>query len=56
MIVSPDYGPMAGLSVAVVNRAAGPAGRSFRALALGFTLAARGWAGSPRSTGPVSGR
>jgi hypothetical protein len=29
------YGPMAGLSVAVVNRAAGPAGRSFRALALG---------------------
>jgi uncharacterized hydrophobic protein (TIGR00271 family) len=40
MIVSPDYGPMAALSVALVNRAAGPAGRSFRALALGFPMAA----------------
>jgi uncharacterized hydrophobic protein (TIGR00271 family) len=40
MIVSPDYGPMAALSVAVVNRAWPPAWRSFRALALGFPLAA----------------
>jgi uncharacterized hydrophobic protein (TIGR00271 family) len=40
MIVSPDYGPMAALSVAVVNRVAGPAGQSFRALALGFPMAA----------------
>jgi uncharacterized hydrophobic protein (TIGR00271 family) len=40
MIVSPDYGPMAALSVAVVNRAWRPARRSFRALALGFPLAA----------------
>jgi uncharacterized hydrophobic protein (TIGR00271 family) len=40
MIVSPDYGPMAALSVALVNRAYGPAWRSFRALALGFPLAA----------------
>jgi uncharacterized hydrophobic protein (TIGR00271 family) len=40
MIVSPDYGPMAALSVAVVNRAWRPAWRSFRALALGFPLAA----------------
>ena len=39
MIVSPDYGPMAGLSVALLNRAYGPAGRSFRALALGFPMA-----------------
>jgi len=31
MIVSPDYGPMAGLSVALVNRAYGPTWRSFRA-------------------------
>jgi hypothetical protein len=36
MIVSPDYGPMAALSVALVNRAYEPAWRSFRALALGF--------------------
>jgi uncharacterized hydrophobic protein (TIGR00271 family) len=36
MIVSPDYGPMAALSVALVNRA----WRSFRALALGFPMAA----------------
>jgi uncharacterized hydrophobic protein (TIGR00271 family) len=40
MIVSPDYGPMAALSVALVNRAWRPARRSFRALALGFPLAA----------------
>jgi uncharacterized hydrophobic protein (TIGR00271 family) len=40
MIVSPDYGPMAALSVALVNRAYGPALRSFRALALGFPMAA----------------
>jgi uncharacterized hydrophobic protein (TIGR00271 family) len=40
MIVSPDYGPMAALSVALVNRAYGPAWRSLRALALGFPLAA----------------
>jgi uncharacterized hydrophobic protein (TIGR00271 family) len=40
MIVSPDYGPMAALSVALVNRAYGQAWRSLRALALGFPLAA----------------
>jgi uncharacterized hydrophobic protein (TIGR00271 family) len=40
MIVSPDCGPMAALSVAVVNRAYGQAWRSFRALALGFPMAA----------------
>ena len=40
MIVSPDYGPMAALSVALINRALGPAWQSFRALALGFPLAA----------------
>jgi uncharacterized hydrophobic protein (TIGR00271 family) len=40
MIVSPDYGPMAALSVALVNRAYGQALRSFRALALGFPMAA----------------
>ena len=40
MIVSPDYGPMAALSVALVNRVAGPAWQSFRALALGFPMAA----------------
>jgi uncharacterized hydrophobic protein (TIGR00271 family) len=40
MIVSPDYGPMAALSVAVVNRAWGPAWRSLRALAVGFPVAA----------------
>jgi uncharacterized hydrophobic protein (TIGR00271 family) len=39
MIVSPDYGPMAALSVALVNRAAGQAWQSFRALALGFPMA-----------------
>jgi hypothetical protein len=47
MIVSPDYGPMAALSVALVNRAYGPAWRSFRALALGFP-----WPPSPRSCSP----
>jgi uncharacterized hydrophobic protein (TIGR00271 family) len=40
MIVSPDYGPMAALSVALVNRAYRQAGRSVRALALGFPIAA----------------
>src|SRR6185437_3017838 len=40
MIVSPDYGPMAALSVALVNRAFGPAWKSLRALALGFPMAA----------------
>lgn len=40
MIVSPDYGPMAALSVALVTRAWRPAWRSFRALALGFPMAA----------------
>jgi uncharacterized hydrophobic protein (TIGR00271 family) len=40
MIVSPDYGPMAALSVALVNRAWRPAWRSLRALVLGFPLAA----------------
>jgi uncharacterized hydrophobic protein (TIGR00271 family) len=40
MIVSPDYGPMAALSVGLVNRAWRPAWQSFRALALGFPLAA----------------
>lgn len=40
MIVSPDYGPMAALSVSLVNRAYGQARRSFRALVLGFPMAA----------------
>jgi uncharacterized hydrophobic protein (TIGR00271 family) len=40
MIVSPDYGPMAALSVALMNRAWRPAWKSFRALALGFPMAA----------------
>ena len=40
MIVSPDYGPMAALSVALMNRAWRPARQSFHALALGFPLAA----------------
>jgi uncharacterized hydrophobic protein (TIGR00271 family) len=40
MIVSPDYGPMAALSVALVNRAYGQAWTSGRALASGFPLAA----------------
>jgi len=40
MIVSPDYGPMAALSIALVNRAYGQAWKSFRALALGFPMAA----------------
>jgi hypothetical protein len=66
MIVSPDYGPMAALSVALVSRAWRPAWRSFRALALGFpmaalaallvTLAARGLVGSRRRTWPGSAR
>jgi hypothetical protein len=42
MIVSPDYGPMAALSVALVNRAWRPAWRSFRALALGYGEPVRG--------------
>jgi len=40
MIVSPDYGPMAALSVALISRAYGRALTSFTALALGFPLAA----------------
>ena len=40
MIVSPDYGPMAALSVALVSRAYEQAWKSFRALALGFPMAA----------------
>jgi uncharacterized hydrophobic protein (TIGR00271 family) len=40
MIVSPDYGPMAALSIALVNRTYGRAWTSFRALAIGFPLAA----------------
>jgi uncharacterized hydrophobic protein (TIGR00271 family) len=40
MIVSPDYGPMAALTVALVNRAYGGAWRPFRALVLGFPMAA----------------
>ena len=40
MIVSPDYGPMAAQSVALVNRAYRQALESFRALAIGFPLAA----------------
>jgi uncharacterized hydrophobic protein (TIGR00271 family) len=40
MIVSPDYGPMAALSVALVNRSWRPAWTSLRALALGFPMAA----------------
>jgi uncharacterized hydrophobic protein (TIGR00271 family) len=40
MIVSPDYGPMAALSVALVTRAYGQAWTSLRALALGFPMAA----------------
>jgi uncharacterized hydrophobic protein (TIGR00271 family) len=40
MIVSPDYGPMAALTVAVVNRTFGRAWKSFRALAIGFPMAA----------------
>jgi uncharacterized hydrophobic protein (TIGR00271 family) len=39
MIVSPDYGPMAALSVALVNRAYRQALRSLAALALGFPMA-----------------
>jgi hypothetical protein len=66
MIVSPDYGPMAALSVALVNRAHGSAVRSFRALALGFpmaalaallvTLAARGLGRIPAPTWPGTAR
>ena len=40
MIVSPDYGPMAALSVAMLNRSSRQAWKSFRALALGFPMAA----------------
>ena len=40
MIVSPDYGPMAALAVALLDRAYGQAWTSFRALALGFPMAA----------------
>jgi uncharacterized hydrophobic protein (TIGR00271 family) len=40
MIVSPDYGPMAALTVALVGRAYRRAGQSFRALSIGFPMAA----------------
>src|SRR5215211_889650 len=40
MIVVPDYGPVAALSVALVNRGYGRASTSFSALAIGFPLAA----------------
>jgi uncharacterized hydrophobic protein (TIGR00271 family) len=40
MIVSPHYGPMAALSVALMSRASRQAWQSFRALALGFPMAA----------------
>ena len=56
MIVSPDYGPMAALSVAVVNRAFGPAWQSLRALALGFpmaTVAALGYTLAARGLGRI---
>jgi len=56
MIVSPDYGPMAALSVAVVNRAFGPARQSLRALALGFpmaTVAALGYTLAARGLGRI---
>jgi len=39
MIVSPDYGPMAALSVALISRAYRRALTSFNALALGFPMA-----------------
>jgi len=66
MIVSPDYGPMAALSVALVNRAYGQAWKSFRALALGspwppWPPSCSRWppagsAGFPRRIWPGSGR
>jgi len=40
MIVSPDYGPMAAMSVALVSGAYSQAWTSLRALALGFPMAA----------------
>jgi uncharacterized hydrophobic protein (TIGR00271 family) len=40
MIVSPDYGPMAALSVGLMNRAYRRAWRSARALLIGFPIAA----------------
>lgn len=39
MVVGPEFGPIAGFCVAVVNRKQRLAGRSFAALALGFPLA-----------------
>jgi uncharacterized hydrophobic protein (TIGR00271 family) len=40
MIVSPDYGPMAASTVALVNRTFGHAWKSLRALVIGFPMAA----------------
>jgi uncharacterized hydrophobic protein (TIGR00271 family) len=39
MVVGPEFGPLAGLAVALVQRQRELAGRSLRALALGFPLA-----------------
>lgn len=39
MVVGPDFGPIAGVCVAVVQRRPALAGRSFAALAIGFPLA-----------------
>ena len=39
MVVGPEFGPLAGLCVALVQRKAGLAARSARALAIGFPLA-----------------
>jgi uncharacterized hydrophobic protein (TIGR00271 family) len=39
MVVGPEFGPLAGLSVALVERRRELAGRSLRALAVGFPLA-----------------
>ena len=38
MVVGPEFGPLAGLSVALVERRRGLAGRSLRALAVGFPV------------------
>lgn len=38
MVVGPEFGPLAGLSVALVNKQLGLARRSLRALAVGFPL------------------
>ena len=39
MVVGPEFGPLAGLCVALVHRQRDTAGRSFKALAVGFPLA-----------------